>query len=96
MANENKKYLAWLHGLPCAACGVPAEDAHHLRWKGLGIGVRCSDYHAIPLCRKCHSDIHDVGVLIDGARALDLTDLLLRSYPDTEKAIRRLQVWRRK
>ena len=51
------EYLVFVRTRPCIVCRSGASDAHHLVSRGAG----GSDYQAIPLCRKHHSEIHQVG-----------------------------------
>lgn len=46
-------YLRWLRKLPCAVCGTSRYiEAAHVGERGLG--QRCSDRQAIPLCEAHH------------------------------------------
>lgn len=57
-----RHYLSWVKEQPCVVCGNPASDAHHLIGHGRGsMGSKGSDLTAIPLCRTCHTDLHDHG-----------------------------------
>lgn len=59
---RNQDYLSWVKQQPCVACGHPVSDAHHVKGYGLsGMGAKASDLTAFPLCRTCHSDLHDNG-----------------------------------
>ena len=50
---RNKKYLAWIRTLPCCLCGRPQDvQAHHS--ESGGMGIKGSDYSALPLCPVCH------------------------------------------
>ena len=62
---RDKKYLAFIRGLPCAVCGKPgpSEAAHQRILQGGGIGLKPSDYETIPLCADCHHIEHAVGSL---------------------------------
>jgi hypothetical protein len=66
---RSKAYLDWVKTLSCCGCGIePASDgfsvntmdAHHLIAAGLGggMGTKASDLLTIPLCRKCHNELH--------------------------------------
>ena len=47
-------YLSWIRTLRCSACGKPApSEAAHTGTDG-GLGIKASDYSAIPLCAHCH------------------------------------------
>jgi hypothetical protein len=63
-----KKYTDWVATLPCSHCG--AEDgtvvAHHLKTKELprsirggGMAVKVDDWLTMPLCYKCHTEVHE-------------------------------------
>ncbi|MFG6139488.1 HNH endonuclease signature motif containing protein [Halomonas sp. B23F22_10] len=64
-ANDNRwrspAYLRWVRQQPCARCGSPADDAHHvigLHWGLSGMGTTAPDSYAMPVCRACHLDVH--------------------------------------
>ncbi|EQA0930834.1 DUF968 domain-containing protein, partial [Escherichia coli] len=55
----NEKYTRWVKTQPCACCGQPADDPHHLIGHGQGgMGTKADDLFVIPLCRKCHNELH--------------------------------------
>ncbi|WP_250188277.1 DUF968 domain-containing protein [Escherichia coli] len=44
---------------PCACCGMPADDPHHLIGHGQGgMGTKAHDLFVLPLCRKHHDELH--------------------------------------
>lgn len=57
------EYLSWVRSLPCCVCGVIGQcDAHHLigMKAGLsGMGLTAPDQYAMPLCRACHTRMHN-------------------------------------
>ena len=53
---RDSSYIDWLHTLPCLLCGKQGVHAHHT--KSGGAGIKGSDYSCIPVCPKCHTDIH--------------------------------------
>ena len=58
-ANELWKQLAlkkW--GYVCVACGEPADCFHHFVLKSRSVLLRFNVDNAIPICRKCHYNIH--------------------------------------
>jgi len=56
---ENAKYLQWVKTQPCACCGKPADDAHHLiGWGQGGMGTKAHDILTLPLCRRHHDELH--------------------------------------
>ena len=54
------EYLDYIQTLGCAICGQQAEP-HHAETGG--VGMKCSDYLTIPLCRQHHNEIHQIGKL---------------------------------
>ncbi|MBB1199625.1 DUF968 domain-containing protein [Enterobacteriaceae bacterium 89] len=57
---EKPNYLRWVKSQPCACCGQPADDAHHLiGWGQGGVGTKAHDSLTIPLCRKHHTELHN-------------------------------------
>ncbi len=56
-------YLDFVRAKPCCVCSAPPpSDPHHIAPRGQkGMGTKVSDYHAAPLCRKCHSTWHARG-----------------------------------
>ena len=48
---KDKRYLEWIRTQPCIVCFRPAE-AHHAGERGLG--QKCPDREAIPLCPGHH------------------------------------------
>lgn len=61
---RSRKYLDWVKTLPCRNCGAVFEiDPHHLTSLGLmgGAGTKAPDTMVMPLCRTCHTDMHDKG-----------------------------------
>ena len=54
---RDSQYLAWIRTLGCAACGE-LRDIHAHHTKTGGMGIKASDYTAIPLCPRCHNEVH--------------------------------------
>lgn len=55
----NEKYTRWVKTQPCACCGKPADDPHHLTGHGQGgMGTKAHDLFVLPLCRKHHDELH--------------------------------------
>ena len=52
---RSAKYLKFVRSHPCIICGRSSQ-AHHVRrsYFGAGMGIRPSDYVAIPFCLECH------------------------------------------
>lgn len=56
---RSKKFLAYVRTLPCCICGrTETVVAHHV--EGGGVGMKCSDALAIPLC--FHHHVGDEGI----------------------------------
>jgi hypothetical protein len=55
---KNPKYLEYIRTLPCCVCRRGAEP-HHADTGG--VGIKCSDTRAIPLCHRCHVECHAIG-----------------------------------
>lgn len=63
---RNAKYLAYIRTHSCCRCGYPPGQgnihAHHVRLgAGAGMGMKPSDYNAVPLCAACHAKNHNTG-----------------------------------
>lgn len=63
MAGEDRDYVAWIKGQPCAAAGMGdacsgAIEAHHAGRKGLS--QRAHDRTCVPLCVRHHRAWHDL------------------------------------
>lgn len=61
---RDKKYLKFVKKYPCCACGWRPNNhllvhAHHTETGGMGI--KGSDYSAVPLCFICHDKVHKTG-----------------------------------
>uniref|UniRef100_UPI00207B3D32 DUF968 domain-containing protein n=1 Tax=Escherichia coli TaxID=562 RepID=UPI00207B3D32 len=53
------QYTRWVKTQPCACCGMPADDPHHLIGHGQGgMGTKAHDLFVLPLCRKHHNELH--------------------------------------
>ncbi len=57
----DEKYLASLRGEPCLVCRQGGEAHHLMRAEARGIGRKTSDNWAVPLCHKCHMELHAFG-----------------------------------
>ncbi|HHU4335915.1 DUF968 domain-containing protein [Escherichia coli] len=52
-------YTRWVKTQKCMTCGNQADDPHHIIGHGLGgMGTKADDLFVIPLCRKCHNELH--------------------------------------
>jgi len=56
---QDAKYTQWVKTLKCCGCGDQSDDPHHPHGAGFkGMGTKVPDYWCIPLCRKCHDELH--------------------------------------
>jgi hypothetical protein len=62
-AVKSKKYLAFLRTHPCMVCSLEGStQAHHIRHhEPSATGYRHGDQWAVPLCDKCHNNLHSFG-----------------------------------
>lgn len=58
---RSKKHLDWIRNMPCAVCcAPPPSDPHHITNTGQGgMGTKPGDDFTIPLCRVCHTELHN-------------------------------------
>lgn len=57
---ECQEYTDWVKTQVCCGCGAPGDDPHHIIGHGFGgTGTKAGDFHVMPLCRKCHRELHD-------------------------------------
>lgn len=55
----NEKYTRWVKTQPCACCGNPADESHHLIGHSYGgTGIKAHDMFTLPLCREHHNELH--------------------------------------
>ncbi|WP_413722671.1 DUF968 domain-containing protein [Sodalis sp. RH24] len=55
----NEQYTRWVKSQPCEGCGNQADDPHHIIGYGQGgMGTKAHDLFVIPLCRRCHDELH--------------------------------------
>ena len=56
---KRPKRRRWVKTQKCMTCGNQADDPHHIIGHGLGgMGTKADDLFVIPLCRKCHNELH--------------------------------------
>jgi len=56
---RSRAYMDAVKALPCVACNAPADDPHHLYGVGYrGAATKSPDIWAIPVCRRCHDELH--------------------------------------
>jgi hypothetical protein len=59
---KSTAYLKFIRQLPCCACGGTRNvEAMHVGPRGLGQKV--DDKNALPGCRPCHRELHEIGPL---------------------------------
>jgi len=54
---KSPDWLEFIRQLPCMSCGLRPSDAHHVTSRGMGL--KQPDSMTVPLCRMCHSGLHD-------------------------------------
>lgn len=71
---RSEDYLDYIRSLECCVCDEPPpNDPHHVQRAGLGgVGMKPSDYFAIPVCRDHHDGIHDNSRYIEDYFGIDL------------------------
>lgn len=89
-----EKYTRWVKTQPCACCGMPADDPHHLIGHGQGgMGTKAHDLFVLPLCRKHHNELHTDTVAFEEKYGSQL-ELIFR-FIDRALAIGVLAYWRK-
>lgn len=58
---EDTDYKTFIRSLPCLICGKNGSVHHHESLEGSGMGMKCNDKEAIPLCVECHHQRHHIG-----------------------------------
>ncbi|MEE8382237.1 MAG: hypothetical protein V3R78_10245 [Thermodesulfobacteriota bacterium] len=79
---RSKSYLAYIRRKPCLIINCKGEAIPHHSSAG-GVGIKCSDYHTIPLCHIHHDEIHRGQTTFLDKYAIDLWRViagLLESY----------------
>ena len=57
---KSTAYLKFIRSLPCCACGgTRSIEAMHCGPRGLG--QKTDDKQALPGCRYCHRELHELG-----------------------------------
>lgn len=49
-----KQHMDKVAQLGCIICGNPEVHLHHIRYPGLGMGKRSTNFEVIPLCQPHH------------------------------------------
>jgi hypothetical protein len=55
------KYLNTVRGQPCLSCGKPGEAHHSNIAMRRGVGLKVGDNWVVPLCHRCHMELHHFG-----------------------------------
>lgn len=68
---RSKKYIATVKGQPCLNCGSTDTEDHHddRDFYNSGTGIKAPDSQTIPLCRNCHTLVHNGELTIDKDQA---------------------------
>jgi hypothetical protein len=90
MAGEDDEYRAWLETLPCCMCLVVGQSTVHHR-TGAGGALRDHDHNGMPMCHRCHMDLHDLRGRFSG-----WTKRWLRDWQDAQIARHRAAYARHK
>ena len=53
-SKQEKLHMSKVAALGCIICGMSLVHLHHIRYAGLGMGRRSSNYEVIPLCQFHH------------------------------------------
>lgn len=74
---RNSTYLQFIRSRPCSFCAWSPCDPHHSikRFRPVseaGLGQKGSDYLAIPLCRRCHGNLHQGSLKLDRQELYEL------------------------
>lgn len=64
---RSPRYLEWVRSRPCSHCRTPApSEAHHIIGIAGGqVGSKAGDQLAVPLCTRCHRNLHNGQIHID-------------------------------
>lgn len=60
---RDKAHLKFISSLPCITCDAPppVDPSHISRGNGKAMGRKVGDNFTVPQCRKCHSEVHNIG-----------------------------------
>ena len=53
---RNNEWLTRIRLLSCCVCGTEKTEPHHIA--SAYTGMKCNDFLTVPVCRKCHGEIH--------------------------------------
>jgi len=89
---RSPSFLAIVRATRCMCCGArPPSDPHHAGKRG--VGQKCSDLLAVPLCRKCHAVVTDTNQL-PGSSSIQASRSIIeaRQVAQLESALARMPV----
>lgn len=79
---RSPSFLALIRITRCMCCGMkPPSDPHHAGRRG--VGQKCSDFLAVPLCRKCHTAVTDTNRL-PGASTIEASNTIIQQRQVTQ------------
>ena len=80
---RNPEYLVWVRGLTCVSCGIDkSTEAHHMGARGMG--QKCSDLEAVPMCSACHHAWHDANGIFAGVSKPERASFAQMAIADTQ------------
>jgi hypothetical protein len=89
MKRKNEKYLSFIRKKPCCVCSNPESEPHHIRQKLFvppkyrgGIGLKPFDFMTVPLCRSCHTKVHQ-GMALENPHYI-IIDMLCQYITEVE------------
>lgn len=59
MTAAEKRHASFVAQQVCYGCGASPVQAHHTLLKFIGKRSRREHHYLLPVCFRCHSDIHD-------------------------------------
>ena len=71
------------YGRKCLICGKEATEVHHFIPKSLSLNLRWDLDNAVPICRKCHFNLHNrsdpyLNLIIVFIRGKDWLDRIIK------------------
>ena len=58
---RSDEYKAFIREHDCIRCGARGTIAHHEPCGRAGMGIKAPDSHCLPLCIRCHAELHNGG-----------------------------------
>ena len=58
---RDPKYLKFIRDFPCVGCGTTRRQRDAMHTGPHGLGQKASDLDALPGCRECHRQLHQIG-----------------------------------